>query len=456
MSDLRGVDLASKQVAGSADHVSQARCPGVARAYSVTLACLPILWLYASPLPHVNLAEFVLFFFVAVAFPKVVSTRGHASRAEFRIGTLLLVLGLAAASALGLLLIDLTPSMTDVVARFAKVLLWAVVTSFVSGVFFLPSLTIRWMQIVAFIGACYLICQYTAWKMFSLFLPPVFDQELFPPLQASYRDSAALIAHYNYFFVRPASFFGEPAYFCYYALIVIALLLVFSPKSLRTHQWALLIVLSLAVILSTSTTGICLLAAVWGFWIVNGAGSRRAARIPLPVALLGLVGTGMTAILWRLRGSDQGVFQSTGSALEKLAGWTSTSRLGGSYELYFQLDSVRRIVGVGLGNEDIYLGYDGFYNDIVLVALSAGLVGLLLLVVYWYWLYSRAVPGTRILVVLYTVVSFGEQFLYSSFSYVILAFVLYGLRSCEEGGRYSPKIPKSSHSELIPVHGVKA
>lgn len=456
MANVSYTDLASRKPTGSVKGISQATCGGVARAYSIILACLPVLWLYASPLPHVNLGEFVLFIFVALAFPRVALTRDPTLRTELRVVTLCLVAGLAAVSALGLLLIDRPPSMTDVVARFAKVLLWAVVTSFVSGVFFLPSLTIRWMQIVAFIGACYLICQYTAWKMFSLFLPPVFDQELFPPLQASYRDSAALIAHYNYFFVRPASFFGEPAYFCYYALIVIALLLVFSQKSLRTHQWALLVVLSLAVILSTSTTGICLLAAVWGFWIVNGAGSRRAVRIPLPVALLGLVGTGMTAILWRLRGSDQGVFQSTGFALEKLAGWSSTSRLGGSYELYFQLDSVRRIVGVGLGNEDIYLGYDGFYNDIVLVALSAGLVGLLLLVAYWYWLYLRAVPGTRILVVLYTVISFGEQFLYSSFSYVILAFVLYGLRSCEEGDRYSPKVPESSHSELIPVHGIKA
>lgn len=402
--------------------------------YSCLLAIVPVAHLYSSPLAKVTLAEMIFLLLLLLAVPGIISSLGRDSFLPPRTPTVKLFFGFLFATTLALLFTSRQVSDVDVIARFSKLALWATVTTFLSWRLFRPRVTLSAVQVVAALGSIYLIVQWFAWNARSIFLPFVIEQELFPPIQDSYRDVEALMGHFEYFYFRPASFFGEPAYFGYYALLTLILILFFQRREVTAKQWILTLLVSVAAILSTSTTALYLIPLTWVIWVVHQARSGRFGRFSM--VTLG-VGCGL-AVAWILRGGSNGslgLASSLESSMAKLGNWQSSARLGGSLDSLEHLTWPERIFGVGMGNEDIALNLTSFYNDVTTVVLGTGILGFGFLLAYWRRLWMIAVPGAKLLVICYVALSFGEQFLYQGFSFVFLAYIIYGSQIDSLAGR---------------------
>lgn len=404
--------------------------PAIVRAYSCCLALLPVLDLYSSPFPKVNLAQFVAAAFLLAAIISTLVGRAKGDSCAFqgnpwRPAPLLFAATLISASAFALIIVDGPASLYDAAARWSILVLWAASITVSSRIYFDFDITFRAMRAVT-MGACaYLIVQFFAWRFTRTHIPPVWNNALFRPYGGHYTNAEHLVEHYEAFYVRPASFFGEPAYFAYYALATLAILLFADGHKNHVFSSLQAIFISVCIVLSTSTTGTYLLAMVWGIWLIRLSGhSRRfsgAAHLTL--------GTLFTAILlfvmsprWFGTNHSYPWLQ----VLSKPLQWESSSRTGASYSLFNQLEGAQRFVGVGLGNEDVYLGITNvFYNDLTMVLLGTGWLGLVVFLTYLSELMGAARGGAKVLVLVYALTCLVEQHLYSGQSYLTLSLALY-------------------------------
>lgn len=399
-------------------------------AYSTILALVPVLALYGPRGLPINLGEVGMVVFGIAATERLL--RGGRSvpalLGPWRPLPLVTALMLIGVTCMAVLVVDGPASLPDVLFRSAKVLLWGFSVSVTSYVLLNIDRLTSVMKIVTWCACLYLIFQTVAWNVFDVFTPSVMDNSFFPPMQEGYLDEAYLIAHYELFYLRPASFFGEPAYFSYYAIVLFVLVL-FRQHHRSRNDWALLSVMTLCVALSTSTTGLYMTAIVWVVWVVRRAVvSERAGGLFTTGAYFGL----LVATLMLIAGNagDLRFLQTLQHVSAKPLGWASSGRLGGSYELFDELDGLQRLIGVGFGNEEVYLRLGGvFYNDVTAILLGAGYLGLLIFVLYAALLVLQAGRDVRLLALIYVAICLAEQHMYSAVSFVSLSVVLYGTRA---------------------------
>lgn len=321
--------------------------------------------------------------------------------------------------------------MSDVTFRAAKISLWGFAVSVTSRTLLDIETLFRWVRRVSWLGCAYLLLQVAGWHSARVLFPSVFPNPIVPPMQLSYYDFDGLRMHYETFFYRPASFFGEPAYFSYYSFVTLVVVLFLRPPR-KLMDLALPVVLTVCVVLSTSTTGLYLILLIWAVWLLRAHRySTLAGKVRGQLAIFGPLAIAVMLLLSPRGLNDLSTIQAV--AEKPILTWHTSVRLGGSYSLAGELDGAQRVVGVGLGNEDIYFGLGTtFYNDLTLILLSTGALGLLAFVVYGATLVLGSRGGPRLLAALYLTICLVEQHLYSAESFLILAVVLYA-RSSSHG-----------------------
>ncbi|MGA4669595.1 hypothetical protein ACPCG0_07350 [Propionibacteriaceae bacterium Y1923] len=397
--------------------------------YSWFLAVVPILHLYRGPVDFVSLAEvglagFALFGIASGGF--TLGGRGRMQWLPVWFGGALLCL-----SSVGGIFTEGSVAGLEIANRSLRVVFWIVTVSFTSFCWLDVRSLYRSMRFVWVLAFAYLCLQLVSWVGARIVLPSVWDQGVFPPAQASYADLDALAIHYEHFFIRPASFFGEPAYYAYYSLIVLVVA-IFSPwHPSGTRKWLFALVVSAGVIACTSTTGIYMMLMVWLYWLLTVGISRLRSGVRLESALLFLCVLLAGLVYGIASGSMARLLEVLGAVVGKPFEIGDTSnRLGGSYGLFAELDGVSWWFGVGLGNELVYLQMEPqFLNDVTLILLGTGVLGAVVFGAFATSLVFGLDGYRRVLAIVFVLVCFVEQHLFSSFSYLVLGYCLVGASS---------------------------
>ena len=350
--------------------------------FTALIVLLPILAVYRSPFPGMDFGTFLLLFFTVTVF-----VTGHFPH-KIKIPKILLVLMvyIAITTLLNIFFADdeLQNPVNLVLLRTLKFILIPLLVFLFNSTFFDHSLGIKFLRYISFAAVCYLILQIAIYRWFGLLLPNVVMSLI---LQGNYEN-----VDYEYaaeYFLRPASFFLEPAYFSQYIVVY----LIYSLFRLNSTEKALLgsaLFCSIGIFLSTSGQGIAYMLGSWGLYFCRILFSRSSSeniwKGGLLLVAFGLVGyffmdNGIIVYAWeRIFGSQHG-----GNAFI-----ARTS----SDELFFELSPFQHFSGVGFGNPLP----DTYFSSLSYFLYCTGYIGTFIVILFFLVSYCQVKSYQRVLV----------------------------------------------------------
>lgn len=393
-------------------HTAMEAAPtAAARLFTPTLAVIPLVSLYATPVAGVPLSKPVLVVSILIAAASMRSRVAPSTKWPLN-----LVYWLAV-STLGALMLASEVALDGVMRRFVVLLIWALAIRLCIPRLVDTERLVNQVVTIAVVATCYLFAQYLWVSVGNGTLPNVLEVGPLVANSSGYVDSEALDMYYDAFYYRPASFFGEPQYYSDYALLALILVL-FRKAKRRLLPVVTVMFLTVGLLVSTSTTAILAVFGVWAAWFLVPFAQSRAGRGLSLRLLAGVLAPFAIYLVLSLPNLQEVLF-------DKLTDLETSARVGGSFSKLRLLEGESILLGVGIGNEDALLANEpsAYVNSVTSVLLGAGAVGAVLLLTYWYRLLR--VPGliSRVVTVAYIVLSLTGSMLYSDRSLLYLAVV---------------------------------
>lgn len=213
---------------------------------------------------------------------------------------------------------------------------------------------------------------------------------------------------------RFSSFFTEPSYFSFFTAL--GLYLVLNYEKRPQYMWPFSIVISVAVVLTTSTYGIALIALIWLFYSYYFL--RRFIANKYYIVLIYVIGVifGLLILL---------IFKETVMVtylLNKLKSIGLSSRTLPITYFANKIPWFHQIYGIGLGNEEIYFRTMTFFSSLNLTFLGGGYCGIGLLILYFVDLFIREKKNHLLKIIFIFIVLFSSS-LYAAISTVYLVMI---------------------------------
>lgn len=234
---------------------------------------------------------------------------------------------------------------------------------------------------------------------------------------------------------RVSSIFPEPAHFSYYVLLGLAIVLFCEDYLLYSEKKRLIIsvVLTAAILISTSATGLFLCGILWILWIVHTFRDEITLE-RLSIVLAVMFAGGIVAV--KTGALDKAMYRlnTTWSYAEGATG--AVRFLQGIY-VYKQLGFWHQMVGVGFGNISNFLSYNQittpflkevgneYMNAFSTVAVSGGMVCFSIFILLWIKI-ARCCESAlaKICMLMITLLFCSASIFYSCITIFYLAFVL--------------------------------
>lgn len=248
-------------------------------------------------------------------------------------------------------------------------------------------LAVTWYKKGTMVCTVYIFLQYAAYYLFSYGLPGYIPGLIFTE---SYADRVNYIATSSFF--RPTSLTYEPTQYATFAIIAIILYL-FQAEAKKDFVRA--IIISSAVILSTSSIGIACVMGIWLYWIYRSFLQHNMNRKVFAVVIsvfsimaLGCFFTGSIGekVLNRTFGSGMGM------------GGNATVGRFEAYGLLQDIPIIKLVFGSGYGLLD---GRVTYYPSWAFNLVCTGIAGTtIVLVILFYYFVNAANTATKLIVAL--------------------------------------------------------
>lgn len=379
------------------------------RLFTAVTILIPVLRLYRSGIPGIDLAEALLL----VAFAVGVFLRGSLSLSSAGRKILFLVPAFLFITIFDMFIYE--HSILDILVLFIRWTFYLVVLVFGCS-FFDFSFAKRFLMIVSVIVCFGLILQMISYYGFSKIVPLRIP---FLSVNDSMSEAGTFVTlTYDFRTFRASSFFSEPAHFAYFVCISLMVSLMFGK-----HKYLLSSFFTLCILLSTSTGGIIMAAIIWMYYLFIKEKRQRTRKFVIVLSLVVAIAIlSLTTPLFNYFNSKiLLLFESGGSSssrtnfIEQLSGFSFANL----------------ITGIGFGNAEYYitsvLNKDYTYvSSISLILMWTGLLGFLYLTSVFWSLFKKSNADNRIFVVIFVVSLFGTGMITSSY---LILFLIWPLSS---------------------------
>lgn len=269
---------------------------------------------------------------------------------------------------------------------------------------------------ISTVATVYIFIQTIVFYSMGIVMP--FIIPFLEPMVSDYNDISGLIGWYNQFYYRPQSFFMEPAHFSQYNLVSLALCLFWKEKFFEQNRIKTAIFLSIGLVLSTSSIGVLIGLFIWFVYLLKFYSNKITHKKVMLFILLCFI-----LIIF-----SPAIFDIERITVPVLRVFQTTARTTDSFSLFEGLNIKHKILGIGLGNEEAYLGIGSripFMNALTIVLLSAGYLGLMayLLLSMSMIVYKKGL--SRLLGISLFILSFGSEVFFTYTGIVWMLFIYY-------------------------------
>lgn len=217
---------------------------------------------------------------------------------------------------------------------------------FISNRYFDFKIGMKFYEFFATIASIYLIIQTISFYKFSYILPwyiPRLSMHSETYLNANFEQ---LFSH----FYRPSSFFIEPAHFAQYVLPILMYELFINNKS-NYKRLFIAILITAALVLSTSGTGIIVATILWIYWFIKRLTQLNKTNIIKVFIII------FASILFiNFNQMDSNIISKSVDRLSLQNPMSSTNiRVTRGFVVYSQMPLSYKLFGIGFGNYGAYV-----------------------------------------------------------------------------------------------------
>lgn len=355
------------------------------RLFSAFIALLPILSIYATPVPGINLAEALL---VGCWGILILSHRGLRIQVKIQDKCFLL---LQVWIVISFLLSSLAYGFDmSALIRLIRFSLYYFSSLFLGQAYFNHVAFVRTINYISVISLAYLIIQYVAYyvmggRILLGMIPglPVYLDEYV---------SQDYAARYSVFF-RPTSLFLEPAHFSQFMFIP----LVFSLWGKANLMFAAAI--TLGILLSTSGQGIVITVSLWAIFVLGKAKKKKFSKAQLLTAMaFFVIGACLISVI-----VQSSVFsQSVARLLQTGEQGAAYARLSGYFAAVDEMTLFSFFFGKGFGK----VPQGSWMPGLAYLWYGSGTIGVAFLVIYIIsiWKKGNSINRTMLIVFVMTLI----------------------------------------------------
>lgn len=361
--------------------------------YSFFIVIFPLLTIYRSPIPGLRLSTLLLFLITPVLIEKSLTRNTLASKTSKLF--FLLCLYLFCSTTLSVLFGSVINN--DVSLIFFRLFNFIIIPTL--GVFIFSkryfdlTLGLKILINISIVSSIFLIFQTTVFYTTGKLLSGVF-LSFVDYAQYAENDYSAWAKH----LYRPTSFFTEPAHFCQFAFVGLVYSL-FGNEYIQNRNLKA-IVISTAMILSTSVQGIILVFLIWVIFIFS---KSRQKKNKLFYTFLGIFL--MTVIIitvfqfdFFVKAIDRAITLNANGGNAFLARTSSISD-------FMALPVIHQIFGVGFGNPIP----EQYFNSISYALYCTGVIGLILMFILFIPMYKQSFYFQKVTILLLIMLFFGSH-----------------------------------------------
>ena len=346
--------------------------------YTLLTITLPVMSIYVSPFPGIDFGTLcVLLFsvFMLINKPSIKLNRLLVLLLIYSfVVTIPLIMGLTT---------EYYSSTSSVLNRlFRFIILTVMMVGFGYTTYFDEKNYTRVLGVASLIVASYAIIQAITFRFLGFKLRNIFWQERGGAVFSS------TLGEYESVY-RPPSFFLEPSGVTYFLTPFLCYIL-FRKKTVNGLEMLSAIIITIGILVSTSGQGLFVISICWGGWGIRQLRGRK---------FMGLLIILICSFLF-LRSYDLNYTVSRITTDEELNAIDARS---GGYELVKDLPDNRIVFGTGYGNyvESIY------YSSFAEIVFCTGIVGLLIVLLFYFSLFNKGVLYQKVLVISSLVLMIG-------------------------------------------------
>lgn len=328
--------------------------------FSGFLALMPIIGIYASPIPGLNIAEIcILLFWIAFIIKGKITVDKKFSS---------VLLGFVIYIILSLILVYfIKTASSDVLFRTIRFSLYYLTVVFWTEKYLNFELFWKWMRIVVYAAVVFIIIQYAFYYLQGRIVLG------FIPGLKIYQDIYQMtdwVSKYSVYF-RASAFFLEPAHLCQFFFLYLAYSLLNEKSvSLKDSFFA-----SAGIILSTSGQGLVIGSIIWGIYLITSLfkEGRKVSRKRIVFTSL----SSFAIIAIAIRVSQTAVFQNTVFRLLNTGEQSSSYARLNVYSYAFKdLPLFDLVFGKGFGSVP---SESVFVPGLAYILYGAGIIGIVII-----------------------------------------------------------------------------
>lgn len=395
--------------------------------FALFLSLYTILNGYSSGIPGLSIAMILCSFYSVYSIITLIKkNRIKVGHNGIVISPLIYVLALVFLSLFSILFLESHQIyFSSMIFNILKLSVWAVMISLAGYVFFDYNLFIKWIFRIGIITNLYLLLQNFTHYILGFTLTNVFDIGFIKPNYEGYGViEGNLLNTTNY---RPSSFFGEPAYFGYF--IVLVLIVSLFDQTLKGNKIVRSLFYSVGIVLSTSSGAIYIMIIVWGLYFFLNESMRikllGISLISISTILIIVLSFNIDSIL-----STMGNFgHALEYAINKVSNVSNLARVGGSFDKISGFLHGNFIwIGKGIGNQ-VELEY---LNAIATIIAWNGIIGVILFILLIISFLKKRLDKVSIVILIVYIINGLYSGMYLSIhSIMYLIVILYKRKNIE-------------------------
>lgn len=251
------------------------------------------------------------------------------------------------------------------VLNMTKLLFWVLMIIIYTSLFFDKKIFVKYLTSFGLILTVYIIFQTILFYGLNFYLPNIYNIPFLRPYEPLYADYYALSSGA---FLRPGSLLSEPAFYGNIAILALAFELIDSSK-IRLNR---VIIFSLGIVLSTSSSAIYIMVMIFLFYFLGYSGKIKFKLKQTHIYVLLLMLLFIPVIIYGIYNIEllNQIQYALETSIMKIENFSSSTRIGNSFNLIKYLDTRQMLFGVGVGNEIIYISNGSFLSSIYLNSAS--------------------------------------------------------------------------------------
>lgn len=329
--------------------------------FSVFIPLIPVFSIYASPIGGVDFATFCMILFTPFV---MLSFLRHYKPVPILFSIFMIYLGLVTGISLFTATIYSSPDL--IILRTGK-FIFLVTIGFlgIRNGLFNYHVAVKALKVISIIASLILIMQYLLYRIIGTSFAFIISSLTVVDTNRSvsmYQNVGSMF--------RPSSIFLEPSYYFQYVVLTLTLLLFSRDQVKKRGHIFMAIIITVAVLLSTSGMGLVLVTFLWALkYLLYVIDSKSNKHIILTIVFLLL-----TIIVVPLLMKTEIVSQTAHRINTTDVGANALNARTVSYQLLSEFDLTNLVFGVGYGN----ILPEMFFSSLAYTIWTSGLIGAVL------------------------------------------------------------------------------